>query len=151
MLPDRAEPNIELRNAELPEDPSDRTVLLFANSHYDALLAANKPDWIPLRARRTPHTHSRTMGDWRPNWFPATRCRGNRARGSKEQIFFVREPGTLLEIGDKIQAVAASGLLPPPRDGSRNRANRSPRRRRALRSIYHLRLSTATKPLCPHH
>ena len=48
MLPDRAEPNIELRNAELPEDPSDpcsdRTVLLFANSHYGALLAANKPD-----------------------------------------------------------------------------------------------------------
>ena len=32
-------------NAELPEDPSDRIVLLFANSHYDgALLAANKPD-----------------------------------------------------------------------------------------------------------
>lgn len=44
MLPDRAEPNIELRNTELPEDPSDRIVLLFANSHYDALLAANKPD-----------------------------------------------------------------------------------------------------------
>ena len=45
MLPDRAELNIELRNAELPEDPSsDRIVLLFANSHYDALLAANKPD-----------------------------------------------------------------------------------------------------------
>ena len=46
MLPDRAEPNIELRNAELPdEDPSGRiVVLLFANSHYDALLAANKPD-----------------------------------------------------------------------------------------------------------
>ena len=46
MLLDRAEPNIELRNAELPEDPSssDRIVLLFANSHYGALLAANKPD-----------------------------------------------------------------------------------------------------------
>ena len=44
MLPDRAEPNIELRNAELSEDPSDRIVLLFANSHYGALLAANKPD-----------------------------------------------------------------------------------------------------------
>ena len=43
MLPDRAEPNIELGNAELPEDPSDRIVILFANSHYDALLAANKP------------------------------------------------------------------------------------------------------------
>ena len=45
MLPDRTEPNIELRNAELPEDPSDRIVLLFANSHYgELLLAANKPD-----------------------------------------------------------------------------------------------------------
>ena len=44
MLLDRAEPNIELRNAELSEDPSDRIVLLFANSHYGALLAANKPD-----------------------------------------------------------------------------------------------------------
>ena len=46
MLPDRAEPNTELRmrNAELPEDPSDCIVLLFANSHYGALLAANKPD-----------------------------------------------------------------------------------------------------------
>ena len=46
MLPDRAEPNTELRNAELPdEDPSDRiVVLLFANSHYGALLAANKHD-----------------------------------------------------------------------------------------------------------
>ena len=43
MLPDRAEPNIELRNAELPEGPSDRIVLLFANSYYGALLAANKP------------------------------------------------------------------------------------------------------------
>ena len=67
MLPDRAEPNTELRNAELPEDPSDRIVLLFANSHYDALLAAKKPDYIPLRAHRTPHTHSRTMGGWRAN------------------------------------------------------------------------------------
>ena len=45
VLPDRAEPDIELRNAEMSEeDPSDRIVLLFANSHYDALLAANKPD-----------------------------------------------------------------------------------------------------------
>jgi len=43
-LPDRVEPNIELSNVELPEDPSDRIVLLFANSHYDALLAAKKRD-----------------------------------------------------------------------------------------------------------
>ena len=45
VLPDRAEPNIELRNAEMSEDPSDGIVILFANSHYDdALLSANKPD-----------------------------------------------------------------------------------------------------------
>ena len=32
------------------------------------------------------------MVDLRANWLPTTRCRGNRARGSREQIFFVREP-----------------------------------------------------------
>ena len=51
----------------------------------------------------------------------------------------------LASVGD----VAASGFLPPPRGGSRKRARHSPRRRRALRSISHLRLSTTTSPSVP--
>ena len=97
MLPDRAEPNIELRNAELPEDPSD---LRPRRAILRQLTLRRTPRSQQARldsTARTPHAaHALAYDGWLEGQLVShhSLSRGNRARGgSKDQFFFVREPG----------------------------------------------------------
>ena len=103
VLPDRAEPNIELRNhvrnAEMSEDPSDRIVLLFANSHYNCTTHSSQPT-SPARfhcahaARRT-RTRVRLVSGGQIG-FPPLAVVGIVRAVQKSRFFSCANPGFVL-------------------------------------------------------